>query len=95
MNKVIKKAFLGIGLAMGLASSANAGTLTGVPYWTFTQDYGSEMYFFVNIGPGQIAYYTGNNHAVASMVDNAGRDAASINVSVDDSSKITQVGGPY
>jgi len=96
MNKIIKSTILGVGLTMGLSGLASAGTLTGVPAYAFTQDQPSgEMYFFVNIGPGQIAYYIGNNHAIPAMVDNAGHAKASINVQVDSASKITQVGGAY
>lgn len=96
MKKMIKRVLSGIGLAVCFVSSANAAQLSGVPYWTFTQDYtNGEMYFFVNVGPGQIAYYIGDNHAIATMVDNAGHAGKSINVNVDAGSKITQVGGPY
>ena len=94
MIKIMKGVLCGIGLTMGLVASANAAS--GVPYWSFTQDYtNGEMYFFVNVGPGQIAYYVGNNHAIATMIDNAGHAGASIDVQTDSGAKITQVGGAY
>lgn len=96
MNKITKSVLCGIGLTLGLASSASAVTLSGVPYWSFTQTQPTgEMYFFVNIDQGKIAYYIGDNFAIPTMIDNAGHAAASIDVQVDTSSKITQVGGAY
>ena len=96
MNKITKSLLCGLVLTMGLVGSANAISISGVPYWSFTQDQpNGDMYFFVNVGPGQIAYYVGNNHAIATMIDNAGRAGASIDVQTDASFKITQVGGPY
>ena len=96
MKNILKSALVGIGLTIGLAGTASAASATAVPYWTFTQDQpDGQMYFFVNIGPGQIAYYIGDNHAIATMVDNAGHAAANITVTTDASSRITQVGGSY
>lgn len=96
MNKITKSVLCGLGLTLGLAASASAADLSGVPYWSFTQTQPTgEMYFFVNVGPGQIAYYVGDNFAIPTMIDNAGHAAASIDINVDGSSKITYVGGAY
>ena len=96
MNKTTKGLLCSIGLTLGLAGSASAATISGVPYWSFTQTQPTgEMYFFINIGPGQIAYYVGDNYAIPTMIDNAGHAAASIDIQVDASSKIIQVGGAY
>ena len=93
MKKLIISVLCSVGLTIGLVGSANA--ISGVPYWSFTQDYSEQMYFFVNIGPGQIAYYIGDNHAIATMIDNAGHAGASIDVSTNAGSFITMVGGAY
>ena len=96
MNKITKGMLCGLGLTLGLASAASAADLSGVPYWSFTQTQPTgEMYFFVNVGPGQIAYYIGDNYAIPTMIDNAGHAAASIDINVDASSRITYVGGAY
>ena len=98
MNKITKGMLCGLGLTLGLASAASAADLSGVPYWSFTQTQTQptgEMYFFVNVGPGQIAYYIGDNYAIPTMIDNAGHAAASIDINVDASSRITYVGGAY
>ena len=96
MNKITKGMLCGLGLTLGLASTASAADLSGVPYWSFTQTQPTgEMYFFVNVGPGQIAYYIGDNYAIPTMIDNAGHAAASIDINVDASSRITYVGGAY
>lgn len=96
MKKLIISALCSIGLTIGLVGSANAGTLTGVPSGGFVQDYtDGQMYYFVNIGGGQIAYYIGDNHALVTMVDNAGHAGDSLIVYTDSAYRITMVSNNY
>lgn len=74
-----------------VAGSAGAGTLTGTVAGFFADGSG---YTFVNIstptGNG-IAYYTGTNSAIATILDNARRHSSTITVTTDASSQITRV----
>lgn len=92
MNKFIRNA-LGMAALSLAAVSAQAGQVTGIPYWLQTQEYSNgQLYVFVNIGPGQlIGYYIGNNDAMAGVLDNAGRARKAVRVTTDASGKITAV----
>ena len=92
MNKVIRS-LLGAAVLSATAMSAQAGQVTGIPYWLQTQEYSNgQLYVFVNIGAGQlIGYYIGNNDAMAGVLDNAGRAKKAVRVTTDASGKITAV----
>lgn len=91
MNKLIRSVLATAVLAFA-AVSAQAVQFNGVPYWLQTQEYSNgQLYVFVNVGPGFIAYYIGNNDAMAGVLDNAGRAHKPVRVTVDAANKITAV----
>ena len=94
MNKYIRNILGGAALAFATVT-AQAAVQTGIPYWLITQEYSNgQLYVFVNIGPGQVSYYIGNNDAMAGVLDNAGRARKAVQVNTDASGKITAVTVP-
>ena len=77
------------GLTMGAAQAASQ---TGAVQWYFTQDYtGGPIYTFVNVAPGFICYYTGENTALASIFATTQNAGGTVTVTCDNNFKITQV----
>ena len=76
-----------------VSGSVNAETITGSVHWLSTNGNG---YTFVNIkrtnGLHVVAYYTGTNSAIATVIDNAKRLNQNVTVVTDDNIfKIKQV----
>ena len=67
-----------------VSGSVNAETITGSVHWLSTNGNG---YTFVNIkrtnGLHVVAYYTGTNSAIATVIDNAKRLNQTVTVSID------------
>lgn len=89
----IRKSLLAAGAALGLMMGASQATAaTGTVQWYFTQDYsGGPVYTFVNLAPGIVCYYIGENTAYAGIFASSQIAGDPVTVSCDNSFKITQV----
>lgn len=89
LRKLLTAAIVSIGFSAGISQAA---TSTGEVQWYFTQDYGTgEVYTFVNIAPGIVCYYIGDNTALASIFATTQNAGGTVRVNCDGSHKITQV----
>jgi hypothetical protein len=98
MSVKIKHSLVAVGMLLttfvGSAQAASV-TLTGTVAYFFTQDYGTnQVYTFINVltpSGNAIAYYTGVNTAIATVIDNARRHNAPVTFNVETTTgKITQ-----
>jgi hypothetical protein len=88
-----KKSLVVAGAVLCLsAGAAQAASQTGAVQWYFTQDYaGGPVYTFVNVAPGFVCYYVGENTALASIFATTQNAGGTVTVSCDTNYKITQV----
>ncbi len=78
-----------LGLSIGVAQAASQ---TGAVQWYFTQDYaGGPVYTFVNVAPGFVCFYTGENTALASIFATTQNAGGTVTVTCDNDFRITQV----
>ena len=90
LKSILSSAVIASSLVAGSASSA---TLTGKVAW-FSTNGAAGNYTFVNVltpTGNAVAYYIGDNTAIATVIDNAKRLNQSVTVVTDSANKITQV----
>jgi hypothetical protein len=90
---LLKKLFIAAAmlLPLGTAHAVNS-TITGSVGYYFTQDSGTQVYTFINVGPGNaICYYVGNNTAISSIFKTSQSLGKNVTITCDGSGKIVQV----